>query len=125
MGVVCLEMATKAICTGRSIELAECGVCCGPRGAHAAMKVTRPVMVMADLYFSSIEPTRSQKKMVEAIIDASVKLSELYTRSNISLVMGCMAAVCASTRTHARATCGVEGVGAGFAHARCSCGWCV
>ena len=84
-------------------------MCCGPRGAHAAMKVTRPVMVMADLYFSSIEPTRSQKKMVEAIIDASVKLSELYTRSNISLVMGCMAAVCAS-RTHGRRSVGHCGV---------------
>ena len=40
------------------------------------------VMVMADLYFSFTEPMRIQKKMVEAIIDASVKLRALYTRSN-------------------------------------------
>lgn len=39
-------------------------------------------MVMADLYFSFTEPMRIQKKMVEAIIDASVKLRALYTRSN-------------------------------------------
>ena len=41
------------------------------------MKVTRPVMVIALLYFSWIEDRRSQKKMVEAIMEASVKESEL------------------------------------------------
>ena len=39
-------------------------------------------MVIADLYFSCTELRRSQKKRVDAIIEARVKDSELYTRSN-------------------------------------------
>jgi hypothetical protein len=46
------------------------------------------VMVMADLYFSFTEPMRIQKKMVEAIIDASVNERALYTRSNWPAVTG-------------------------------------
>jgi len=45
-------------------------------------------MVMADLYFSLTEPMRIQKKMVEAIIDASVNERALYTRSNWPAVTG-------------------------------------
>ena len=45
--------------------------------AQAAMKVTRPVIVIALLYFSCTDDRRSQKKRVDAIMDASVKLSEL------------------------------------------------
>ena len=45
--------------------------------AQAAMKVTRPVIVIALLYFSCTDDRRSQKKIVDAIMDASVKLSEL------------------------------------------------
>jgi hypothetical protein len=41
------------------------------------MKVTRPVIVIALLYFSCTDDRRSQKKIVDAIMDASVKLSEL------------------------------------------------
>ena len=57
-------------------------------GAHAAMKVTRPVMVMALLYFSFTDPRRSQKKIVDAIIEARVKERELYTRSNCAAFIG-------------------------------------
>ena len=57
-------------------------------GAHAAMKVTRPVMVIALLYFSFTDPRRSQKKMVDAIIEARVKERELYTRSNCAAFIG-------------------------------------
>ena len=46
------------------------------------------MMVMADLYFSFTEPMRIQKKMVEAIIDASVNERALYTRSNWPAVTG-------------------------------------
>ena len=57
-------------------------------GAHAAMKVTRPVMVIALLYFSFTDPRRSQKKMVDAINEARVKERELYTRSNCAAFIG-------------------------------------
>ena len=35
------------------------------------------VIVMADLYFSWMEPSRIQKKMVDAAMEASVKLDAL------------------------------------------------
>jgi hypothetical protein len=41
------------------------------------MNVTRPVIVIADLYFSCTELRRSQKKMVDPIIEANVKEREL------------------------------------------------
>lgn len=47
--------------------------------SQAAMKVTMPVMSSAVLYFSLIAETRDQKKIVEAIMHASEKLSTLYT----------------------------------------------
>ena len=67
------------------------------------MKVTRPVIVIADLYFSWTLPSRSQKKMVLAIMEANVKESELYTRSNCPAVTANMTMVllfgdCASRR---------------------------
>ena len=46
--------------------------------SQAAMKVTMPV-ISAVLYFSLIAETRDQKKIVEAIMHASEKLSTLYT----------------------------------------------
>lgn len=46
------------------------------------------MIVIADLYFSCTEPSRSQKKKVDAPIDASVKDRELYTRSNWPDVIG-------------------------------------
>ena len=51
------------------------------------MKVTRPVTVIAVLYFSCTELRRSQKKRVDAIIEARVKERELYTRSNSPAVI--------------------------------------
>ena len=51
------------------------------------MNVTKPVMTKAVLYFSATDDSRSQKKIVLAIIEARVKDRPLYTRSNSPAVI--------------------------------------
>ena len=54
------------------------------------MKVTKPDITRADLYFSWTEPTRSQKNAVLAIMLASENDNTLYTRSNWEAFMSNM-----------------------------------
>ena len=61
------------------------------------------VIVMADLYFSWMEPMRIQKKIVDAAMAASVKLDALYTRSNWpAVISNIMATVAQSDCGRAR-----------------------
>jgi len=54
----------------------------GAFGRLPAMNVTNPVITSADLYFSWMEPKRSQKKRVEAAIEAKVNDRQSYTTWN-------------------------------------------
>ena len=69
--MVCGDERDKTSCDATRTRSTSC------KASKGRDQLCDALIVIALLYFSFTEPIRIQKKMVEAIIDASVKLSEL------------------------------------------------